>query len=365
MRKKSIILAIALVVVSSVLTMACAKENDEKSTYLHGDETETNEQAEVKAAEEEKPALEETPVEEFDYKYDSEYEGVRITEYKGEKMNIVIPEKIEDDWVVSVDIEKFDGKSITLPDTVAFVQLKYVSVRDISFPDNCEIIKLLSCDNLTEVCLPQNYKIAVIHQCDNLKNIEMPSGRIKQDVMVEGCPQITSIVYPEGTEEIWGGFVYCSNLESIEFPGSIKKLGPEFEKYKETEDDRRISGSDNIIMDLIWNAEREASTVDYLPFVACSIDVTSSFRKDGRIVFHMPTTSAPDSIMKVVKESFPLRLAEILELHSIEVEWDDEIWTLNEEIVKPAYLGLDTSGYLTWKEWFEANKEDFWIKNPK
>lgn len=359
MRKKSIILAIALVFVSSVLTMACAKENDEKSTYLHGDETETNEQAEVKAAEEEKPALEETPVEEFDYKYDSEYEGVRITEYKGEKMNIVIPEKIEDDWVVSVDIEKFDGKSITLPDTVAFVQLKYVSVRDISFPDNCEIIKLLSCDNLTEVCLPQNYKIAVIQDCDNLKNIEMPSGRIKQDVMVERCPQITSIVYPEGTEEIWGGFVYCNNLESIEFPGSIKKLGPEFEEYKETEDDRRISGSNNDILTIISCAPSWGK-----PYVTCSIDVTSVLNEDGRIVLHMPTTSAPDSIMKVVKESFPFNFAWGYDSVELYVEWDDEIWTSNVELIEQSYH-LDVAGYPSYEEWYEGNKDNIWIKNPK
>lgn len=342
MRKKSIILAIALVIISSVLTMACAKEN-RKNTYLHDDKTEKNEQKDTKADGqdnkeleeknlqtdskpgveeeqklEEKPLLEETPAEDFGCvnAYTPGY--VYIDSYRGKETNIVIPKEIDGKLVVGVRAFFHGVDSVVFQYPLEYVMIKFSDIKDLSFTESCEKILVRDCDYLTEMRIPKGYVRANIYQCDRLKSIILPPETKRQDVVIEECPEITSIIYPEGTEDILGGYWGNANLQTIEFPSTIKRLIPEQEDYNESMS--FYNRSESHICEMFSNYPKERYEIEALPFYL-------TFENDNldKLVFHMRVNSAPDSILKVINEGVPQSS------NITKIEWDDETWSINED----------------------------------
>jgi len=68
--------------------------------------------------------LDETPVSNFEYKYDADFGGVVITKYKGTAMKVRIPAVIEDYPVTAIGAEAFKDSGIAniyIPDSVTFI----------------------------------------------------------------------------------------------------------------------------------------------------------------------------------------------------------------------------------------------------
>lgn len=69
------------------------------------------------------PYIDETPVSKFEYKYNISLRGMEITSYKGQSPKIRVPETIEGEPVVMVDLGEFrEATHLYLPDTVEQVE---------------------------------------------------------------------------------------------------------------------------------------------------------------------------------------------------------------------------------------------------
>ena len=161
--------------------------------------------------------LDENPVEEFEYKYNADFEGVEITNYLGTSIKVRIPEYIE-----NVPVKIIEG-SIFYNNGIMYVYL----------PNTLEIIGnqvFRDCTELTSIIIPDNVTIignSAFKGCTNLKNIEIPaSAMIIGASAFENNTGLTNIVINEGLTEIGpSAFNGCTSLINIEIPASVMIIG--------------------------------------------------------------------------------------------------------------------------------------------
>lgn len=199
-----------------------------------------------------------------DFMYTEGTEGVYITEYKGDGVNVKVPEEIDGKKVVGIDTQAFwynrRVESVELPDSIVALGSRVFQ----------------GCESLVSVNLPEglmNIEDACFAQCVSLKNIELPQslhyvgGGVFDDTpyiekyegdsiilddrifyfyrgssdyveIPEGITCISASAFLEceslcrvdihDSVEIIGGYAFygCDNLKSIKIPRDLAEVGP-------------------------------------------------------------------------------------------------------------------------------------------
>lgn len=201
---------------------------------------------------------------------------LEITSYKGDKSEVVVPEKIGKDTVTSIGNRAFTGDRyaanrtpeeicefrknniirITLPETInnigsgAFLSCK--ALKEVNIPTGVTIINpntfantaidvielpetverladyALTAAHLKELKLPQSLAEmgkGALRSCD-FERIEIPPKiKVINTDIFWNCKNLKEIILPEGIEEIKARACWsCPSLEKINLPASIKKI---------------------------------------------------------------------------------------------------------------------------------------------
>lgn len=217
------------------------------------------------------PAIDETPASKFEYEYDVELEGMRITKYTGQSPKIRVPASLEGEPVVEVWLDGFEEQvtHLYLPDSVQYViekreknsreeKIKYASLTNLKYtniPDsinweyshiidsyNLEAVYIdngvteigeyafSECEKLTEIIIPYNVTTiqeGAFYGCSALSSINLPEGITRiGDAAFSGCCNLISVTIPNGVTEI-GEYAFrnCSGLTSITIPDSVTEIG--------------------------------------------------------------------------------------------------------------------------------------------
>ena len=127
------------------------------------------------------PNIPEAPVADFEYAYDAETQGIKITKYIGTPVKVRIPDKIEGEPVTRIGRSAFAEigiMSVYIPNTVTMIDDKAFYI----------------CANLTT-------------------SIVIPDGVTKiGESAFGGCSGLTSIVIPDSVTIGYGAFFNCDSL---------------------------------------------------------------------------------------------------------------------------------------------------------
>lgn len=128
----------------------------------------------------------------LDFKFIKENDTLDLVEYKGDDLEVTIPEMINDIFVTSIGNR-------------AFYQKK---VEKVNFPNTIEVIKNSAfsfCDNLETIVFPNSLRIiepAAFGYCGNLRNVTLNEGLEKIGESAFSSCNIISIVIPSTVREI-------------------------------------------------------------------------------------------------------------------------------------------------------------------
>ena len=179
-----------------------------------------------------------------------EYEpGITIKGYTGEATDIVIPDRIGDEYVTSINSKVFHDssiKSVTLPEHLEEIgsaifagcsNLQSVTVDEnnptYDSRDNCNAIIRTEDNTLVVGCAHSTIPDTVtaigrsaFEDCADLTKIDIPSSvtTIGEDAF-NGCTGLTEIVIPDSVTSIgYRAFKNCSGLKSVSISHSVTTL---------------------------------------------------------------------------------------------------------------------------------------------
>ena len=122
-----------------------------------------------------------------------------------------------------------DNNIDSLPDIrVAILHIN--NLNQINFPSDfkCMVLVLEACPNLTSISLPGSNK-ANIAFCQKLKEIKFTTGiRDKENshITIQGCPSLNKLTLTRDTRIIPRGFIYrCPKLKEIIYEGTKDEWG--------------------------------------------------------------------------------------------------------------------------------------------
>ena len=159
--------------------------------------------------------------------YEISDNGVTITGYTGDAVNITIPEKIDGKSVTAIGdfafSECYSVKSVTIPkgiESIGYCAFSYCSsIESINIPEGVNSIgkgAFEACSSLTEIKVDKNN--TYFDSRDNCNAIIVTDS----NRLIAGC---INTVIPEGIESI-GEYAFSSSaLESITLPASLKSIG--------------------------------------------------------------------------------------------------------------------------------------------
>lgn len=198
--------------------------------------------------------------------YDVDQYGV-VTGYKGEKTNLVLPEKKYGKKICEIGQEAFQNQkdicSVVLPEGVEEIGkdafFNCTSLVSIEFPDTLSVIGMgafqnciqlqridlsktnitripegafQNCRNLVEVILPKglcSIEANAFYSCGNLKNFYLANLKKLTKIgsgAFANCISLTKLTIPQTVKSISGGaFANCIGLEEITLPGRVQELG--------------------------------------------------------------------------------------------------------------------------------------------
>lgn len=200
-------------------------------------------------SESETVGVQETPVEDFEYKLNHLGNAIIITKYIGNDEHIVIPSEIdglpvitigsyevlEDHYYVSVGaFQNSNIKSVVIPDSVEYIQKAFADCKyltEVAFGKNSKLDTIDSafknCTSLEAIDLSTT-KLTEIYNdafngCKSLKDIKIPDSvtSIGERAFYE-CESLEEIVLPNQLEEINKfAFGYCTSLKTINIPAKL------------------------------------------------------------------------------------------------------------------------------------------------
>lgn len=229
------------------------------------------------------PEIEVTPEDAFLYEYDSELGGMVIRYYFNESPKIRIPDTIEGEPVVEVDLNECKKQiiEIIMPDTVSYFDfsneiedsLQYLNVpaaytdygekyfygrfypsleaiyisdgvEQVVFGNDCYGLSINRefCENLKKVYLPDSvtrlgyglYDDGILVGCEYgfagckaLESVRLPAALTELgDETFIGCESLKNIKIPDGVTALGdNAFEDCTSLESVSLPDSVTELG--------------------------------------------------------------------------------------------------------------------------------------------
>lgn len=156
------------------------------------------------------PYIDETPVSKFEYEYNNYLGGMIITSYKGQSPKIRIPDTIEGEPVVRVDLGEFSGAThLYLPDTVTKVDgicysLEYINIpsaynwgtNEWFFENSNKLISVYFDNGITEIGNDNSYiffKTKYKEEFDAMTTITIPDTVIQStgEYDFKGCKNAT------------------------------------------------------------------------------------------------------------------------------------------------------------------------------
>lgn len=152
-----------------------------------------------------------------DFKYSVTNDEISINSYLGSSTNIIIPETILGDTVVSID-------------KLAFSDMK--NVTKVSFPNTLTSINAYAFMNMTSlesVVIPENCStlgLGLFQNCTSLKSVTVKS-EIPYVVsqMFTGCTSLKEFTVPDSATIIASfAFADCTSLEKVVIPDSVTKI---------------------------------------------------------------------------------------------------------------------------------------------
>lgn len=188
------------------------------------------------------------PDSDFDYKYDSDLQGVEVR-YKGSASKVRFPDKINGDPVVSIGQSNSKTpasiKAVYIPNSVKVIGggafKGYTGLTDVTIPDGVTEIGLgafKNCESLTSLTIPNSVKTIdiALQDCKGLTSITLSNNltSIAPDTFM-GCTALTKVTIPDSVTSIGGyAFTGCSKLADITFPKEVDKVAIAGDAFEST-----------------------------------------------------------------------------------------------------------------------------------
>lgn len=151
-----------------------------------------------------------------------------ITGYKGNRSEIVVPQKIGEDIVTAIGDHAFSSDAKGIREEQRKVRK---NITKVTLPDSVEYVgdfAFFMCKLLTEINIPEKLTEISKGMLDitGIKEIVI-GGNVRKinPVALYGCRDLKSVKLCEGVREIdSGAFYLCTALERIELPRSISRI---------------------------------------------------------------------------------------------------------------------------------------------
>ncbi len=145
---------------------------------------------------------------------------IKLCDYHGADKNLVVPESIFGDTVVSVDFMAFANcenssviETITLPETMTsldrFAFMGMTNLKSINIPASCTTIGsglFQGCTSLTDIKLDADITVIpsqLFYQCSSLKSFDVPETVTEiQNHAFSECPSLESVYIPASVDTI-------------------------------------------------------------------------------------------------------------------------------------------------------------------
>lgn len=202
-----------------------------------------------------------------DYEYTvDENDLATVTMYKGSDTAVEVPERLDNNYVISIGNEAFKDNttltSVTLPDgittiggqafagctsltsvtfgsgitTIGNSAFSGTGITNITIPNSVTTIgdsAFYGCTGLTTVSMPNNVSVgnSAFYGCTGLTSATIPNNAISiADGMFGECTNLTTVVIPDSVTTIGdGAFSDCSGLTSVTIPRSVTSITNSFE----------------------------------------------------------------------------------------------------------------------------------------
>lgn len=242
--------------------------------------------------------------------------GWRISNYKGTKSDITLPETIDGHGMSAVSIYlPSTVKTVKIPKNYIFIsgvhgdnvtkitcardyepgELKYL--KSAAFADNPKLKTIVLPNLLPERDIWTNYPnkntdefdkngrcigvdlpISVLELCSKLTSVTLPTNITQiESGAFKKCTSLKSLTIPEGVKYIESGaFSHCTGLEEVYFPDSIVYMGstPIYSKVKSHTDTRVtfMDGTTMLLSELAEYFKNDGMSFELLPQKLSALD---------------------------------------------------------------------------------------------
>ena len=217
--KKRYVKFLTVLFACTLLLSACKGSNSDTQTDIVNTSNTSKSKVSSGTQESNSPTtdLAVNPDSDFEYKYDSDLQGV-VVGYKGTTNTVHFPDTINGDPVVSISQTKTSVPS---------------SITAVSIPEGVKVIGAGAFDGytrLTSITIPDsvtNIDYEAFNGCTGLTSISIPDSVTNiENSAFQGCKGLTSVTIPESVTRIGDEtFMDCYELTSVTIPDSVTSIG--------------------------------------------------------------------------------------------------------------------------------------------
>lgn len=176
------------------------------------------------------PEIEETPIENLVYEYDVKLAGMTVTGYKAQSPKVRIPDKIEGEPVVGVNLKDSTITEIIMPDTVKRAVLNKTCLQYANYPLSLDTNEAFNGSAIEAIYIPKGITAipsSAFKNCSSLKTINLPEGITAiPDSAFENCRSLQTINLPDTLTSLEHSCFYnCNSLKSLTLPDNVSYLG--------------------------------------------------------------------------------------------------------------------------------------------